>query len=123
MRIDTGVKRAIAYRLNFLLQDVVEDYYNSQRNFILQTTLTATQRANLERRFRKEVNALRIVISMCATQQQRTELPSWFAVIPAEEMGKNKDRPRQSSPFPKTKPKTSKDTGSTGHEAYGKKAS
>lgn len=110
MKIDTGVKKAIAIRLRFLLKDVIEDYYISKRNNYLQNSLTCTQKKALERRFRKEINALRIVIDLCVSPAQRHELTSWYAIIPEEEKGPTKNS--QAEPYPK--PKNRKDTGSTG---------
>lgn len=112
MRIDTGVKKAIAFRLKFLLEDIVEDYYVSQRNVLLLKTLTVTQRKAMERRFKKEINALKIVIGMCVSPTQRVDLPSWYAIIPEEEQ-KGPAKTSQAKCYPKPKPKN-KDKDSTG---------
>lgn len=79
MKVDTGVKKAIAVRLRIMLEMELKDLHFSRRNPYLLKTLTKTQLTQMERRYRKRINALRIVIAMC--EPYGGELPSMFTII------------------------------------------
>jgi hypothetical protein len=84
MKIDTGVRKAVALRLRMMLELEMRDLLESRGNFWLQKTLTATQKKQMERNYRKRINALRVVITMC---EYGGELPSMYTVIPIQKEG------------------------------------
>jgi hypothetical protein len=81
MKIDTGVKKAVAHRLRLMLEMEMRDLLESRGNFWLQKTLTVTQKKAMERNYRKRINALRVVITMC---EHGGNLPSMYTVIPIQ---------------------------------------
>ena len=83
MKVDTGVKKAVAVRLRILLDMEIRDLLNARQNQWLQKSLTETQKKWMERNYRKRINALRIVIAMC--ESRSGELPSMYTLIPHKE--------------------------------------
>lgn len=83
MRIDAGVKKAIAYRLGIILENLVQEYRNAMTNPYLEKVQTPTQRKAMIRRYKKMVNALKITIDILLPHShQRHDLPSWYRDIP-----------------------------------------
>jgi hypothetical protein len=83
MKVDTGVKKAVAVRLRIMLEMEMRDLLQSRDNHWLQKSLTTTQKKWMERNYRKRINALRIVIAMC--ESRSGELPSMYTIIPHKE--------------------------------------
>lgn len=71
VKINKGVKRALKVRLEFILADMIRNYTFWDEN--ARRHLKATRQAQVERKMKQQIQALKIVIWMLTPSNERME--------------------------------------------------